>query len=50
MRFIKCKFEKDVVGVYITPLIGFSWAKGEYSFWVGWLFWLFTIKLKKEQQ
>jgi hypothetical protein len=24
MRLIKCKFEKDISGIYILPLVGYS--------------------------
>lgn len=44
MKLKKCKFEKDVMGFYLTPLIGFSNVNGEKSIWIGWLFWLMTIE------
>ncbi len=43
MKLFQCKFETDVLGVYLTPLIGLSRVNGKWSFWIGWLFWLFTI-------
>ena len=44
-RFVlaKCKFEKDVYGFYLTPLLGYSNVGGQKSIWIGWLFWLFSI-------
>lgn len=38
------KWDKDDVGFYVTPLIGFSWGKpyGK-SLWFGWFRWLFTV-------
>lgn len=44
MKLLKCRFETDVLGVYLTPLIGFSRVKGKRSFWIGWLTWLITIE------
>lgn len=44
MKFVKCKFETDVTGIYITPLIGYSNVVGEKSVWLGWLFWLVSLK------
>lgn len=46
---MKCAFEKDVVGFYITPLIGFS--KDERygkALWVGWGRWLFVWSLNRD--
>ena len=43
MKLFQCKFETDVLGVYLTPLIGLSRVNGKLSFWIGWLFWLFTV-------
>ena len=45
----RCKFVTDVHGVYITPLIGYSWGRGEKSIWIGWLFWLFMIALEEKE-
>jgi len=45
MKFFTCKFETDTRGFYLTPLIGYSWVNGEKSIWLGWFFWLFTIKI-----
>ena len=45
MKFMKCKYEKDVHGFYLTPLIGFSNVKGLKSIWIGWLFWLMSVEL-----
>ena len=46
MRLVKCKFEKDVIGFYLTPLIGFSNVLGHKTVWIGWLFWLFSIEFQ----
>ena len=46
MKLLKCKFEKDVTGIYITPLIGYSNVKGERSIWIGWLSWLWTWRVE----
>jgi len=45
MKIKKCYFEYDVRGIYITPLIGYSNIKGQKSFWIGWLWWLFKIEV-----
>jgi len=42
---MRCYWEKDVHGFYITPLIGISKVHGKWSFWFGWLYWLFTFEL-----
>jgi hypothetical protein len=42
---MKCKWEKDAFGFYLTPLIGFSKIyTGKWSFWIGWLYWLWTFE------
>jgi hypothetical protein len=43
MKIKGCKFDKDVNGFYLTPLVGFSKVKGEKSVWLGWLFWIFVV-------
>lgn len=43
MKLAKCRFEKDVLGFYLTPLLGYSNVNGQRSIWIGWLFWLFSI-------
>ena len=45
MKLVKCKFEKNVFGLYLTPLIGFSNVHGQKSVWLGWFYWLITILL-----
>jgi len=42
---MKCKWEKDVHGFYITPLIGVSSINGAWSIWVGWFYWLATWQI-----
>ncbi len=42
----KVKFEIDKWGIYITPFIGYSNTPTEgRRFWIGWLKWLWTLKL-----
>ena len=43
--WLKCKFEDDHNGMYITPLIGFSSKTDDKSFWFGWLWWLSEFRL-----
>lgn len=43
LSLVACKFEKDVYGFYLTPLLGYSSVNGQRSIWIGWLFWLFSI-------
>lgn len=45
--WIRCKYEEDEVGMYLTPLIGYSNRGGDKSFWIGWLWWLWTFRLTK---
>ncbi len=45
---MKCKWEKDVFGIYILPLIGVSKVDGLWSIWVGWLYWLWTWELNDD--
>jgi len=45
MKPIKTEWEMDTIGIYITPLIGYSNVKGVRSFWVGWLYWLWVVCL-----
>lgn len=45
--WIRCVYEKDEVGIYLTPLIGYSNRGGDKSFWIGWLWWLWTFRLTK---
>jgi hypothetical protein len=43
---MKCTFEKDAFGFYLTPLIGYSKTpKTGRAIWIGWLWWLFTVQL-----
>jgi len=42
---MRCVFEKDTVGFYLTPLIGYSNCKGERSVWFGWFWWLWVVRL-----
>lgn len=44
---MKCRFEKDVHGFYITPLIGISNIHGDWSFWAGWFYWLWTVDINR---
>ena len=45
MIFLKTKFEADVNGFYILPFLAVGRKKGEaWSFWIGWLWFLFTIQ------
>lgn len=46
MKIKKAKFEVDEWGLYITPLIGFSWVNNYKTIWFGWLRWLFTIEFE----
>lgn len=47
---MKCTWEKDTHGFYITPLLGVSKIKGVYAIWIGWLYWLFTYQLNRENK
>jgi len=47
---MKCVWEKDVHGFYLTPLIGLSKVKGVWSFWLGWFYWLWTWELSNKEQ
>lgn len=47
-QLARCKFEKDVYGFYLTPLLGYSNVGGQKSIWIGWLFWLFSIIWEEE--
>lgn len=42
--YYKMFFAKDVTGLYLTPLIGYSKVKGQKSLWIGWLFWCWTFE------
>ena len=46
-RFERFVWNKDDIGFYITPLIGYSWGKpyGK-NIWIGWLRWLFRINFR----
>lgn len=46
MKIVNCRMTKDSWGVYITPLIGYSWNPKEKSIWIGWLLWLWVIALE----
>jgi len=37
MKLVKCKFEKNVFGLYLTPLIGFSNVHGQITTGRSWL-------------
>jgi hypothetical protein len=45
MKFIRVNFAYDVIGIYITPLIGYSNERGDKSFWIGWWRWLWVFRL-----
>ena len=40
-----CEFEEDTIGIYLLPLVGYSNKQGDKSFWFGWLWWLWTVRL-----
>lgn len=47
----RCEFTVDGWGVYITPLIGYSWSNKKKSVWIGWLWFLWELDIlfpKKE--
>ena len=44
MKIIKCSFIFDKWGLYILPILGYSWMPQEKSLWVGWLLWLWKIE------
>jgi hypothetical protein len=44
---MKCYWENDVHGFYITPLFGISKVKEVWSIWLGWFYWLFTWQLNQ---
>ena len=46
MKMIKCSFEKDTIGIYVLPLLGYSNVKGDKSIWFGWLYWLWTFRME----
>ena len=48
MKIVKCRFETDRWGLYITPLLGYSNTERGRNIWVGWFRWLFTIELTNE--
>ena len=50
LHIVKCKFETDKWGLYITPLIGYSNTERGKNIWVGWLKWLFTIELTNKNK
>lgn len=50
MKLVKCKFETDKWGLYITPLIGYSNTERGKNIWVGWLKWLFTLELTNKNK
>lgn len=50
MKLVKCKFETDKWGFYITPLIGYSNTERGKNIWVGWLKWLFTLELTNKNK
>jgi len=51
MKIFKCIFARDVSGFYILPLLGYSKINGEKAIWMGFLWWLWTIRwdIKKEE-
>ena len=48
MKIVKCRFETDRWGLYITPLLGYSNTERGKNIWVGWLKWLFTVELTND--
>ena len=47
MKRIKCTFENDKWGIYLTPMISISWNKPYGKcLWVGWLWWLWCCKVE----
>jgi len=48
MKLIKCTFQCDKWGLYITPLVGYSNTDKGINIWFGWLKWLYTIELKNK--
>ena len=44
-KLLRCEFVTDITGIYFTPLLGYSKVRGQKAIWVGWLWWLFTIKI-----
>lgn len=44
MKMFRCKFSTDIIGIYITPLIGYSNIRNIKSFWIGWIVWLFEVQ------
>ncbi len=50
MRFLKCKFEFDRWGLYLTPLIGFSWNPKDKAIWLGWLWFLWKIEIGRKKE
>ena len=48
MKIVKCKFETDRWGLYITPMLGYSNTERGKNLWFGWLKWLFTVELTNE--
>lgn len=45
---IRCYFEKDIIGIYLLPLIGYSNEKGARSIWFGFLNWLVVFPLNDQ--
>lgn len=50
MGMFKCSFEKDVAGIYILPLLGYSNVHGVRAIWAGWLWWLFMITFPDKKE
>jgi len=46
MKLLKCKFEIDKWGMYILPILGYSWYPQNKSIWIGWLYWMWVIRLE----
>jgi hypothetical protein len=49
LKIEKCEFTVDSFGVYILPLVGFSWNRKRKSIWLGWLWWLCEVILKEDK-
>lgn len=49
-KLLRCVFVKEITGIYFTPLFGYSNVRGQKAIWIGWLWWLFTIKIGKANE
>lgn len=45
MKLSPCTFAKDVSGMWLLPALGYSNVNGERCVWVGWLYWMWAIKI-----